>query len=171
MLALATSHCSLFLAADTGYAHAFAQAPERSAVPLNAYVGIGAGGKHGAAGGGWSLRTKWSDNVQQFSLAPFYYVLVGAEENEDGSPPVAAFLLGGFDIFTVESVAGVGAGSIGSPFVQLGAFFHVHRLLGLTASVSFEDDIRFNAVPSTGYVSFLLGVGAVRFNAPVHVWH
>ena len=33
------------------------------------------------------------------------------------------------------------------------------RELVLTAGVGFEDDIRFNDIPNTGYVSFLLGFG------------
>lgn len=171
MLALATSGCSLFLAGDTGYAHAFAQAPERSAAAVNAYIGVGPGGTHVAGGGGWSIRTKWSDNVQQLSLAPFLYLLAGGAEGDDDSPPVAAFLLGGVHVITGESIAGVGDASIGSPFVQLGAFFHVWRRLGITTSVAFEDDIRSNATPDTGYVSFLVGVGAVRMNAPMQLYH
>lgn len=170
VFALAQARCSLFLTADAGYAHAFAQAPERSAASIDAHIGIGSGGEHGGIGGGWAIRTKWSDNVQQFSLAPFLYALFGAAEDR-GSPPVAGFLLGGFDIFTVESVAAKGAGSIGSPFVELGAFVHAFDKYGFTAAVALEDDIRFNDIPSTAYVSFLLGFGIVGYREGGNFFH
>jgi hypothetical protein len=166
LLALCEARCSLFLTADAGYAHAFAQAPERSAAPVNAQIGIGAGGDHGGAGGGWAIRTKLSDNVQQFSLAPFLYAVAGAK-SVDGTPPIAGFLLAGFDLFTVESIANQGAGSIGSPFAELGAFVRVHDKFGITAAVAVEDDIRFSDIPNTGYVSFLIGFGIVAYgNGP-----
>jgi hypothetical protein len=172
VLALACARCSLFLKADAGYAHAFAQAPERSAAAVNAYAGFGAGGDYGGVGGGWSVRTKWSDNVQQFSLAPFLYAMAGAHE-QDGSPPIAAFLLGGVHVLTAEAVAGKGEVSLGSPFVELGTFVHVHHTWGLTASVSFEDDIRFDATPNTGYVSFVLGFAVLgyRDGGANFFWH
>jgi len=157
----------LFLNVDTGYSHAFAQAPERSAAPFNAYFGAGGGSDSGAVGTGLSVRTKWSDNVQQFAIAPFLYAALGAEQH-DGTPPWAFFLVGGFDVVTAEVVAARNAVSIGSPFVELGAFFKVYRMWGITTGISFEDDIRFSDIPNTGYVSFLLGFGTVSYGDPLH---
>ena len=154
-LALSQAGCSLIYLADAGYAHAFAQAPERSAATINAYVGGGTGGHNGGAGVGATLRGKISDAVGQFSGAPFVYGIVGP--SGDVFPPWALYALGGVDLFTVETVGGKGSASIGSPFVEVGGYVRVAGPIGITAGVSFEDDIRFNDVPNTGYVSFLLG--------------
>jgi hypothetical protein len=161
---LACSGCSALFSVDAGYAHAFAQAPERSAATVNARIGVGTGGRNTGLGAGWSIRTKWSDNVQQVSLAPFLYGLVGTslQSNDVG---VGGFLVGGFDIFTIESVASSFEGSIGSPFIEVGTFVRVTEPWMITLAVSFEDDIRFDATPNTGYVSFLLGFGAVSYTS------
>jgi len=146
---------------DAGYAHAFAQAPERSAATINAYIGGGKGGHDGGVGVGAALRGKISDAVGQFSGAPFVYGVVGPRG--DIFTPWALYALGGVDLFTVETVGGEGSGSIGSPFVEVGGYVRVAGPIGITAGVSFEDDIRFNDIPNTGYVSFLLGVGALNY--------
>jgi hypothetical protein len=167
ILALGEAGCSYFVTAETGYAHAFAQAPERSAAPLNGYFGAGGGDEIGGLGVGMSLRTKWSDNVQQLSLAPFFYAIAGSDSSR-GVPAGAAFLLGGFDLVTGEAVAGKTSASIGSPFVELGGFFRLARTWGLTTGIAFEDDIRFNAIPDTGYVCFLVGIGTAGYGDPPH---
>jgi hypothetical protein len=167
---LACSGCSALFNVDAGYAHAFAQAPERSAATVNARIGIGSGGDNGGVGGGWSIRTKWSDNVQQFSLAPFLYALLGTETSAD-KPAFGGYLVGGFDIFTIESVAKSLEASIGSPFIEIGTFVRVTQPWTITLGVSFEDDIRFDSTPNTGYVSFLLGFGAVAYSNASGIFH
>jgi hypothetical protein len=161
---LACSGCSAIFNVDAGYAHAFAQAPERSAATVNARVGLGGGGDHGGAGVGWSIRTKWSDNVQQVSLAPFLYGVLGTYPEQD-APAIAGFLVGGFDLVTLEAVASQFEASLGSPFIEVGTFIRVKEPWSITLAVSFEDDIRFDATPNTGYVSFLLGFGAVTYSS------
>ncbi len=148
---------------DAGYAHAFAQAPERSAATVNAKIGLGTGNDNGGFGFGCAVRTKWSDNVQQFSFAPLMYGVLGSDSKHEDIPDVAAFIVGGFDLFTIEGVAKQFEASLGSPFIEIGGFFHVYDIWGITAAVSFEDDLRFDATPNTGYVSFLLGWGAVTY--------
>jgi hypothetical protein len=166
---LSTTGCSALFNVDAGYAHAFAQAPERSAATVNARVGIGGGGNHGGIGGGWSIRTKWSDNVQQFSLAPFLYAVLGTDTSADVAG--GGYLIGGFDIFTIESVAKSVEASIGSPFIEVGTFIRVTEPWMITLGVSFEDDIRFDATPNTGYVSFLLGFGAIGYENGNRIFH
>ena len=72
-------------------------------------------------------------------------------------PRAAFFALTGVDILTVESVANRGSVSLGSPFIEAGIYLRLFGDWGLAPAVSFEDDVRFNDIPNTGYVSFTLG--------------
>lgn len=163
---LAQTGCSAIFSGDAGYAHAFAQAPERSAATTNVYVGAGAGDASTGIGVGDALgiRTKWSDAVQQVSLAEALYFIVATHSDD---PAAAFFGLGGFHLFTFESIAGITSASIGSPFVELAGYVRIAGHYGITAGVSFEDDIRFIDLPSTGYVGFTLGFGVIRFRGNI----
>jgi hypothetical protein len=147
---------------EAGYAHAFAQAPERSAAVLDGYAGIGLAEDHWGMGVGGTLRIKASDAIAQFSIAPFFYVIAGQALAGPG-PRAAFFALSGVDLLTVESVANEGSVSIGSPFVEAGLFVRLFGDWGLAPAVSFEDDIRFNDIPNTGYVSFVLGFSEMGY--------
>ena len=52
-----------------------------------------------------------------------------------------------------------------SPFIEVGTFVRVKEPWMITLGVSFEDDIRFDSTPNTGYVSVLLGFGAVAYSS------
>jgi hypothetical protein len=171
LLALSQTGCSLFFNGNAGYAHAFAQAPERSAATANVYVGggMGLGDRHAgvALGDALGLRTKWSDAVQHVSISDSIYFAIPFGSTDDiqlfGAPPAAVYTQVGLSLFTFESIAGATAASIGSPFVELGGFFRVFGQWGITATVSLEDDIRFNGIPDTGYVGFALGFGTLKY--------
>jgi hypothetical protein len=162
-LALAQSGCVALAKVDAGYAHAFSQAPERSAAAFNAYFGIGVGGDNGGAGPGVGLRGKASDAVGQFSFTPMIFGVVGPRYAK-GAPPYAFYGLGGASLLTIESVAGKGSVSLGSPFVEGGVFVHVYDIWGITLGVNLEEDVRFNELPNTSYVSLVLGLGSVDYS-------
>ncbi len=154
--------CSAIVGGEAGYAHAFAQAPERSAAVVNGYAAIGVGEDHWGMGLGGSARFKVSDNVSQLAIAPILYFAAGQDMRGKG-PRAAFFALTGFDLITVESIANQGSVSIGSPFVETGLFVRLFGNWGFAPAVSFEDDIRFNAIPNTGYVMFTLGFMEVGY--------
>ena len=136
VLALACVDCGTFVHLETGYAHAFAQAPERSTAQADLYMGIHLPMQpHAGAGVGAAIRTKWSDNVQQLSAAPYLYGFVAANDSK-AAPPVAAFVTAGFDLLTVEWVTARSTGSIGSPFVELGGIFRIFREVTVHGSLA-----------------------------------
>ncbi len=160
--------CAVFGSATAGYGHAFAQAPERSTFTTNVYAGYGPGtGEPGGTGLGFGdavgLRTKWSDAVQQVSISDSLFFLYGFGLDGSGNPAIGLFANAGAALFTFEEVAGESSASLASPFAELGTFFRVLDEWGITASVGIEDDIRFTDLPSTGYLTFALGVGVMSF--------
>jgi len=157
--------CSYVVGGEAGYAHAFAEAPERSAAVANGYAAFGAGDNHFGMGFGGSARVKASDAIGQFSIAPVVYLLAGEDLDGDG-PRVAFFSWAGVDILTVESVANQGSVSVGSPFIEAGCFVRLFGEWGFAPALSFEDDVRFNGIPNTGYAMFTLGFFAMSYEGP-----
>ena len=165
--ALALAGCShslsLIATADGGYAHALAQAPERSAAAVDGYIGLGSAtaGDHLGYGLGGAIRTKWSDNVQQGSIAPFAYLSVGGGMDDDYRPRWAFFLIAGAALVTGEAIAGNVYASAGSPFGGLGFFLRIGTI-GIDLTTRVEADVRFvSNVPTTAYTTFALGVMAL----------
>ena len=115
------------------------------------------------------VRTKWSDSVDQVSIAEGLYLalLPSYSSHPALHERLALIVMGGASIFTFESIAGQTSASIGSPFIQVAGWVELFDQWGLSASVSLEDDIRFIDLPSTGYLSFNLGFTTIAGHARV----
>ncbi len=158
VLLLALTGCSAFANFEVGYAHAIAKNPEQAAVAINTNVGIGKGISDTAgAGAGPMLRMKFGPNVQQVALGSFAFL--GATFGDSSEGPISLVALGGIHLLQVENVRTTENNfcfGMGSPVVEMVLAVRPARM---TFAVAGEYDVRFNSIPNTGYVSFLVGVG------------
>lgn len=153
---LALTGCSGLYDLEVGYARSIGKSPDESAVEVNTHEGLGGGNDHGGGGAGAMERIKAGPNIFQFQLGPMGYATVGPKRGD----PVAVYALGGFSLLQLESVRGQFAYGLFSPTAELGLAI---RKIYTTLSVQAEYDVRFNDVPNTGYVCFMIGLGAVGF--------
>lgn len=166
--------------AQAGYAHAIAKSPEEAAVaveaqgtlvggpvagvagPLTLLFGGGdtSGFEHDAHFGlGGVLRGKVGANVKQAALGPSLYFADGGQ----GGGPISVYALSAYHLVQLEWLGRDARFAFGmfSPMLEGGV---VLRPIWATLSVTGEYDVRFSAAPNTGYVTFMLGFGRLRYD-------
>ena len=145
---LSTSGCSALFNVDAGYAHAFAQAPERSAATVDARIGVGGGGDHGGAGVGWSVRSE----VERQRAAVLARAISlrdprhGAQTaTRRGRRVPRRGLRPRHDRSRSPRCSGVDR----QPVHRARHVRPREGVVGITLAVRIEDDIRFDATPNT----------------------
>ncbi len=179
--AVASTGCGSGLTTvQAGYAHAIAKSPEEAAVAAEAHATLVQGPVAGIAGPltllfgggdtsgyaheahfgiGGVARGKVGANVRQIAVAPTLYFADGGQRGG----PVSFYALSSYHLAQLEWLGHDSRFAFGmfSPILEGGIVVHP---IWMTVSVAGEYDIRFSAAPNTGYVSFMLGFGQLRFD-------
>lgn len=165
--------------AQAGYAHAIAKSPEEAALAVEAHGTLVQGPIAGVAGPftllfgrgdtsgfdadghfglGGVARGKVGANVKQLALGPTLYLADGGQRGG----PVSFYALSTYHLLQLEWLGHDSRFAFGmfSPMVESGIVIHP---IWTTVSVSGEYDIRFSSAPNTGYVTFMLGFGRLRY--------
>ena len=167
--AFVLSGCSAMGIVEAGASYAVGK-PHQSTGSLNGYFGVGPGDDHGGAGGGVEVRGKVGPSVGQIAIGPMLYGM-GGPQMTPGFVAVP-FARAGFNLLQFESVEGNFAFGMFSPHASAGVFLRVFPEAGLSISFDGEYDVRFTSTPNTGYLSLMIGFGAMaysggpKFNAP-----
>jgi hypothetical protein len=99
------------------------------------------------AGGGMSVRTKFTPDVTQVAVSPHVYYL--------HSSWVTPYARAGVNLLQFEEVDNEAVFGMFSPYAEAGMVF-----TPLVVSAFAEYDVRFSGVPNEPFVGLMLGVGA-----------